>query len=115
MKQLLSASIYFLLLFFSHSLNAETIDHAIHVTAYAGTEGLYIYITRDPAKAQESWYLVGSCSGAPNLSVYISLMPVATEQYIFLTDASASADKIVCITNTDQLDDNTLRALKLID
>ena len=115
MRQLLSASVCFLLLFSSHVLIAETIDYAIHVTAYAGTEGRYIYITRDPNKARESWHLVGNCSSSPNLSVYISLMPVANEQYVFLTDAPAGADKIVCITNIEELEENMLRALQIID
>ena len=113
MRQLLSTSVYFLLLLCPHVLIAETVDYAIHVTAYAGTEGRYIYITRDPKKARESWHLVGGCSDAPNLSVYISLMPVAKEQYVFLTDAPAGADKIVCISNIDELDENMLRALQI--
>ena len=108
-------SAFLCLLFLSNSSSAQTVDYAIHVTAYAGAEGRYIYITRDPDRAQESWYVVGSCSIDPNLSVYISLVPVATEQYVFVADMPAGADKKVCITNIEQLDDNKLRVLKLID
>ena len=115
MRKLLFISVFVLSLVSPHVLIADTVDYAIHVTTYAGTEGRYIYITQDPGKARESWYLVGSCSNAPNLSVYISLMPVATEQYVFLTEAPAGADKIVCITNTEALDENILRALKIMN
>lgn len=108
-------SVFLGFLFLSNSLNAQTVDYAIHASAYAGAEGRYIYITRNPAGAQEIWYVVGGCSSAPNLSFYISLMPVATEQYVFLTNVPTAADKTVCITNTEELDENTLRALKLID
>ena len=113
MLKILSVFIGFL--FLSNSLSARTVDYAIHVTAYAGAEGRYIFITRNPDRAQEFWYVAGSCSIDPNLSVYISLIPVATEQYVFVTDVPADADKTVCITNTEQLDENTLRVLKLID
>ena len=109
------ATIFFGCLFFPNSLSAQTVDYAIHVTAYAGTEGRHIYITRDPVGAQEAWYIVRDCSVNPNRSVYISLMPIAREQYVFITDVSATADKVVCITNTEQLEENTLRALKLLD
>ena len=109
------AAISFGWLFFADSLSAQTVDYAIHVTAYAGTEGRHIYITRDPAGAQETWYMVRDCSMNPNLSVYVSLMPIAREQYVFITDVSATADKVVCITNSEQLEENTLRALKLMD
>ena len=115
MRKLLSISACVFSLVSPHVLIADTVDYAIHVTAYAGTEGRYIYITQDRGKARESWYLVGGCSDAPNLSVYISLMPVATEQYIFLTESPTAADKIVCITNTEELDENMLRALKIIN
>ena len=109
------ATISFGCLFFSDSLSAQTVDYAIHVTAYAGTEGRHVYITRDPVGAQETWYIVRDCSMNPNLSVYISLVPIAREQYVFITDVSATADKVVCITNTEQLEENTLRALGLMD
>ena len=109
------ATISFGCLFFADSLSAQTVDYAIHVTAYAGTEGRHIYITRDPAGAQEIWYIVRDCSMNPNLSVHVSLMPIAREQYVFITDVSATADKVVCITNSEQLEENTLRALKLMD
>ena len=115
MRNLLFTSVCVLSLVSPHVLIADTVDYAIHVTAYAGTEGRYIYITQDRGRARESWYLVGGCSDVPNLSVYISLMPVATEQYVFLTEAPAGADKIVCITNTEALDENMLRALKIMN
>ena len=115
MRKLLFTSVCFLSLVSPHVLFADTVDYAIHVTAYAGTEGRYIYITQDRGKARESWYLVGGCSDAPNLSVYISLMPVATEQYVFLTEVPEGADKIVCITNREALDENMLRALKIMN
>ena len=115
MRQLLLAFFSVLYLLVPHVSIAEAVDYAIHVTAYAGTEGRYIYITRDPSKARERWFLVGSCSNAPNLSVYISLIPVANEQYIFLTDTPSVADRIVCITNTEDLDENILRALQIIN
>ena len=113
MKQLLLALCSVLFLLNPHVSGAETVDYAIHVTAYAGTEGRYIYITRDPSKARESWFLVGSCSSAPNLSVYISLKPVANEQYIFLTSSRSVADKIVCISNTEDLEESMLRVLQI--
>ena len=89
------------------------VDFSIHVSQYAGSEGRYVYITSNPENAQESWYIVTECPGKPDLSVYISHTPVAMEQYIFISPTTSDADKKVCITNTRNLDQKTLRLLKL--
>ena len=89
------------------------VDFSFHVSQYAGSEGMYIYITSNQKIAQETWYIVNECPRKPDLSVYISHTPVAMEQYIFISATSSEADKRVCITNRQGLDEKTLRLLKL--
>ena len=89
------------------------VDFSIHVSQYAGSEGRYVYITSNAEKAQEVWYIVTECPEKPDLSVYISHTPVAIEQYIFISPTNSNADKHVCITNRQNLDEKTLRLLKL--
>tara|TARA_Y100000588_G_C14200732_1_gene902373 strand:- start:331 stop:645 length:315 start_codon:yes stop_codon:yes gene_type:complete len=100
-------------LFVANAHTAE-IDLAIYVSDYAGSEGQYVYITNNPENADEKWYIVPACTRKPDVAVYISHMPVAMEQYVFVSETDFNVDKLVCITNVADLDDETLRLLKLI-
>ena len=104
----------FLPIFFPEKASTQTVDHALYVTAYAGADGRRIYITKTKTEAIESWFVVADCPKKPELSIYIALMPVSSEQYIYITDHAEIADKTVCITNKHELDGNILRALKLV-
>ena len=95
--------------------HTSEIDLAIYVSDYAGSEGQYVYITNNPENADEKWYISTTCPGKPDVAVYISHMPVAMEQYIFISKTSSDADKLICITNLTDLNDETLRLLKIID
>ena len=95
--------------------HSHEIDLAIYVSDYAGSEGQYVYITNNPENADEKWYISTTCPGKPDVAVYISHMPVAMEQYIFISKTSSDADKLICITNLTDLNDETLRLLKIID
>ena len=97
------------------SAHSHEIDLAIYVSDYAGSEGQYVYITNNPENADEKWYISTTCPGKPDVAVYISHMPVAMEQYIFISKTSSDADKLICITNLTDLNDETLRLLKIID
>ena len=94
---------------------SHEIDLAIYVSDYAGSEGQYVYITNNQKNADERWYIVPTCPTKPDVAVYISHMPVAMEQYIFISTTTSHADKIVCITNQNDLNDSTLRLLKITD
>tara|TARA_B100001123_G_scaffold352026_1_gene403289 strand:+ start:56 stop:457 length:402 start_codon:yes stop_codon:yes gene_type:complete len=95
--------------------HSHEIDLAIYVSDYAGSEGQYVYITNNQKNADERWYIVPTCPTKPDVAVYISHMPVAMEQYIFISTTTSHADKFVCITNLNDLNDETLRLLKIID
>ncbi|SVD19628.1 uncharacterized protein METZ01_LOCUS372482 [marine metagenome] len=101
------------LLWLTTNVRGGEIDFSIHVSEYAASEGRYIYITTNPTNAEETWYIAAECAGKPDLSVYIAHMPVAMEQYIFISSTESDADKNICITNKDDLDEKTLRLLKL--
>ncbi len=97
--------------------HTSEIDLTIYVSDYAGSEGQYVYITNNPENADEKWYISPTCPEKPDVAVYISHMPVAMEQYIFISKTSSDADKLVCITditNLTDLNDETLRLLKII-
>ncbi len=94
--------------------HTNDIDLAIYVSDYAGSEGQYVYITNNQKNADERWYISPTCPGKPDVAVYISHMPVAMEQYIYISKTTSNADKLVCITNLSDLNDETLRLLKLI-
>ena len=115
MRILLLASGFLSSVLFIDRADAQKLDHAIHITSYAGAEGRRIYITKSEKEATELWFVKDACPTKPDLSVFISLMPVSTEQYIYITDQLGSADKVVCVTNKSQLDRNILRALKVLD
>ncbi len=95
--------------------HTNEIDLAIYVSDYAGSEGQYVYITNNAAHADEKWYIAPTCPRKPDVAVYISHMPVAMEQYIFISKQISAADKLVCITNLTDLNNETLRILKIID
>ena len=103
----------FLPILFPERASTQTVDRALYVTAYAGADGRRIYITKTKTEAIESWFVEADCPKKPELSIYIALMPVSSEQYIYITNDAEIADKIVCITNKHELDGNILRALKL--
>ena len=100
-------------LWLTTNVRAGEVDFSIHISDYAASEGRYIYITSNPTNAEETWYIAPECPGKPDLAVYISHMPVAMEQYIFISPTESDADKRICITNKTDLDEKTLRLLKL--
>ena len=69
----------------------------------------------------EKWQVVGACSNTPNITVEIidpgsisSILGDAKKIEI-VENSIFGADKKICITNANDLDNDTLRILKLID
>ena len=84
-------------LWLTTNVRGEEVDFSIHISDYAASEGRYIYITSNPTNAEETWYIAAECPGKPDLAGYISHMPVAMEQYIFISPTEPDADKRINI------------------
>jgi alkyl hydroperoxide reductase subunit AhpC len=65
----------------------------------------------------ETWKILGACSNTPNLTVEIAgPYDMFADKKIKIADKyDMFVDKTTCITNADDLDQETLRLLKLID
>ena len=87
--------------------NAQSIHFAIKVVDYVADKRIQIvdYV------ADERWKVVGGCSNSPNLRIQI--VDYVADKRIKIVDYVA--DKRVCITNPEELDEETLRILGLIE
>ena len=129
MKKLLG--ILFLSLLLSGNAHAQTIDFAVHISepgsisSLMGTD-LEIEILDSGSMSSllgdtEKWQVVGACSNMPNITVEIidpgsisSILGDAKKIEI-IENSIFGADKKICITNANDLDNDMLRILKLID
>jgi len=129
MKKLLG--ILFLSLLFSGNTFAQTIDFAVRISEPGSISSLMgadleIEILDSGSMSSllgdtEKWQVVGACSNTPNITVEIidtgsitSILGDAKKIEI-VENSIFGADKKICITNANDLDNDTLRILKLID
>ena len=98
--------IVLLILLLNFSLNKSYAASAITISEYIGE----ITIVISEYIGDETW-IVKTCPGAIGTSVvisdYIGDLNVVVSDYI--------GDRTVCVTNPNDLDEETLRKLKLID
>jgi hypothetical protein len=129
MKKLLSILVLYLC--FSGSASAQTIDFAIRISEPGSISSLMgaeikIEILDTGSMSSllgntEKWQVVGACSNTPNLTVEIlesgsiSSLLGDTKKIEIVENSIFGADKKICITNANDLDNDTLRILKLID
>ncbi|GAA4714877.1 hypothetical protein GCM10023325_08630 [Sphingomonas lutea] len=108
------------LLAVSSPASAQSIDAAIEVkegaaaTLRADMEvGLVTGLTGE--LQDETWYVAGACSNRPSVSVAfnIGLSASLEERTVGLSRSRLTADKVICITNTDNLSDEMLEVLGL--
>ena len=127
----LSTTILVLGLLLSGSAYAKTIDFAVSISEPGSISSLLgadikIEILDSGNISSllgdtEKWQVVGACSNTPNLTVEIiesgsisSLLGDAKKIEI-VENSIFGADKKICITNANDLHNDTLRILKLID
>lgn len=94
---------------FSISASTQTVDFAVRVIDL-GLADVSIKIM-EYGLADESWKVVGGCSNRPNLTVKIMEYGLA-DKTIKIVEYGL-ADRTICITNADQLDEETRTKLGL--
>lgn len=99
--------IFFVVNLFSRNVHAQTVDLVIEVVPYY--EKLKVKIV--PYYEDEKWKIVGGCYNRPNLK--IKLVPYYENLKVKIVPYYE--DRKVCISNIKDLDQDTLRKLKLID
>jgi len=110
MKRLLVLPVLLLTLLvgnlFTWNALSQTVDFAVQVNPIIGD----LSITINPIIGDESWVVLGGCSrNQPNLTVTIN--PIIGDKSITINPIVG--DKTVCITNPEDLDEETLELLGL--
>jgi hypothetical protein len=101
-----------LLFLFPVNTFALDVDFAVKITDSGGAADKWIRITDSGGAADEWWYIAGGCeSTKPSLWIRITDSGGAADLWVRITKSISASDKIVCITNLKQLDNDVIKIL----